>query len=250
MLAGGDAVCTLILFTRAFADTPLLVAANRDEKLDRPAGPPAITTRGGMRILCPRDLEAGGTWLGLNAAGVFVGITNRFGGPPRPGVRSRGLLVLDALSHESARSAAEQVAALDPRSSNGFHLVIADRAEAHLVWSDTERVTLRVLPPGVQVVTERSFNAAPTEREAKIQKLLSDLSRDRAPDDAALEGLLSSHDDSGLEGICVHVPALGYGTRSSTIVRLEATGARMLQADGPPCETPYRSVPEAEALFC
>ncbi|MCK6552314.1 NRDE family protein, partial [Myxococcota bacterium] len=48
----------------------------------------------------------------------------------------------------------------------------------------------------------------------------------------------------GFDGVCVHVPPLGYGTRSSTIVRFDARGtATFLHADGPPCQTAHTPVP-------
>ena len=71
-----------------------VVAANRDESLGRPAAPPAEVEPG---IVAGRDLEAGGTWLGVNRHGLFVAVTNR-GQPARtPESRSRGLLALEAL---------------------------------------------------------------------------------------------------------------------------------------------------------
>ena len=100
-------MCTLALVSRVWPDTPLLIAANRDELLGRPAAPPGPLAVLPRRAFGPRDLQAGGTWLGLNDAGVFAGLTSRMGarhGGPR---RSRGLLLLDALRADSASRAAE-----------------------------------------------------------------------------------------------------------------------------------------------
>src|SRR5712692_8012823 len=73
-------VCTLICAFRVFPRWPLIVAANRDEHLNRPASPPRLWP-GDLSFVAPRDEAAGGTWLGLNSAGLFVGVTNRFGVP-------------------------------------------------------------------------------------------------------------------------------------------------------------------------
>ena len=69
-------MCTLIALHRCVPGSPLVVAANRDEFLARPAEGPALRMRENGPILAPLDVEAGGTWLGLNGRGVFVGLTN------------------------------------------------------------------------------------------------------------------------------------------------------------------------------
>ncbi|MGH0029521.1 MAG: NRDE family protein, partial [Myxococcota bacterium] len=93
-------MCTLIVLHRCFEAAPLVVAANRDEYLDRPTEGPALreTARGDGRVVAPRDARAGGTWLGLNENGLFAAITNRRCESPDPDRRSRGLIVMDALS--------------------------------------------------------------------------------------------------------------------------------------------------------
>jgi uncharacterized protein with NRDE domain len=232
-------MCTLIGMWRMFDDTPLIVAANRDERLDRPSLPPVLRELGGRRFLAPTDLSAGGTWLGFNDAETFVGITNRHLAVKEGPVRSRGLLVIDALAAGSARQIDRSVASLDPSLYSGFHLFFADRADAFIVWSDGAHLNRIALAPGIAIVTERSFGAAPTQRE--------DLIRDRVaalrlpPDDRALIELLSTRAEIGFEGINVSVPDLGYGTRSSTILRLgpSPSDARFLHADGPPDRAPF-----------
>ena len=76
-------MCTLIVLHRCFAEAPLVLAANRDEFLDRPAEKPTLRQSGSRTVLAPRDLRAGGTWLGLNDAGLFAALTNRPCGDPR-----------------------------------------------------------------------------------------------------------------------------------------------------------------------
>ncbi|HLT35932.1 MAG TPA: NRDE family protein, partial [Enhygromyxa sp.] len=92
-------MCTIIAALQVWPGRPLVVAANRDEALDRPAIDPRVWAPGEVaarRVLAPRDLRAGGTWLGVNDAGLFVGITNRRA-IPDPRRRSRGELVFEAL---------------------------------------------------------------------------------------------------------------------------------------------------------
>src|SRR5262245_27376544 len=96
-------MCTLIAAFQQWPEIPLIVAANRDEALARPAVGPMLWD-GLPHFVAPRDEKAGGSWLGLNEYGLFVGITNRAGAVPAPGERSRGLLVTAALREPSARA--------------------------------------------------------------------------------------------------------------------------------------------------
>jgi uncharacterized protein with NRDE domain len=77
---------------------PLLLAANRDEKLDRPSRPPGCHWIDQPDVLGGLDVLAGGTWLAINRAGVVAAVLNRLGSlGPAPGKRSRGVLPLLAL---------------------------------------------------------------------------------------------------------------------------------------------------------
>ncbi|GIW72848.1 MAG: hypothetical protein KatS3mg102_2390 [Planctomycetota bacterium] len=245
-------MCTLIVANRLFERVALLVAANRDERLGRPAGPPALrqpAAPGGPAILAPRDLQAGGTWLGVNAAGVFAAVVNRAEVPHEPGRRSRGLLVLDALGQRSAHQGAAQAAAWEASAHNGFCLLVADATQAWLVAGDgREQVQVQRLEPGWHVVTERSRDAgAPQARQRLLAERLSPLAA-RGPDEAvrSLRALLAEHGAGGLDGVCVHAPGLDYGTRSASVLRLgsgrTAAPPCWWHAEGPPCCTRWRDL--------
>ena len=235
-------VCTLIVATRAWTATPLVVAANRDELLARPSLGPALRDLGGQRLLAPADGQAGGTWIALNQHGVFGALTNRHVGAPDSGRRSRGEIVPVALGAQSAREAAVRVASLDHCAYNPFHVVVADRWSAWLVWSDDGHPAApSALSPGVHVVTERSFGAAPTAREPLLRRALEAVPRGAPPPDGALASLLATH---APDGVCVHRESLGYGTRSATIVRLGlgCDDVTWRHAEGPPCAAPFSDV--------
>ena len=68
-------MCLILVAWRAHPDFPLLVAANRDEFFARPTTPAGWWTDA-PDILAGRDLQAGGTWLGINRQGAFAGLTN------------------------------------------------------------------------------------------------------------------------------------------------------------------------------
>ncbi|MBI4816539.1 MAG: NRDE family protein [Deltaproteobacteria bacterium] len=244
-------MCTVVLIHRVFRDRPLSLVANRDELLDRPAEAPSVSAGSALKVLAPRDLRAGGTWLGVNSASVVVAITNRFG--LRDDRRaSRGDLVRRALEKPAASEAVEELARVDARAFNGFHLLMADPSSAWLIVGDGERLEVSALAEGVHVVTERSLGAGDNRRELRVgaelrervargaglEELLAPLARHIALDGTEVE---ATEQTDPVASTCVHWPLLSYGTRSSTGIELGAR-PRILHAEGAPCRTSYRAL--------
>ena len=124
-------MCTLVLSRRPGTAWPLVLAANRDELADRPARPPGRHWPERPEVVAGLDLQAGGSWLGINDHGVVAGVLNRPGTlGPAAGKRSRGELVLEALDHADAAAAAHALSDLDPDAYRPFNLVIADNRDA------------------------------------------------------------------------------------------------------------------------
>jgi uncharacterized protein with NRDE domain len=242
-------VCTLIAFVGGWAEAPLIIAANRDESLTRASSGPRAWP--GEAFVAPRDEEAGGTWLGLHRDGLFVGVTNRAGSMRDPALRSRGILVVEALRLGSAHRVHEALAsggALDGRAFNPFHLFYADLTGAAFVtWFDGSAVHQQSIPRGLFIVTERSLGGDDHGRTERVRSRLDPLLARAAP--ARLEEIapaLRDHDgDDRIAATCIHVPELGYGTRSSLLldVRPGHSASRWLWAEGSPCTGPYVEVP-------
>lgn len=251
-------MCTIIAAVDVWAGLPLVIAANRDEALDRPASDPRVWAAGEVaarRVLAPRDLQAGGTWLGVNDAGLFVGITNRRSRASLvPGLgrsrRSRGELVFEALGAASHLDARARVRELDARDYNPFHLLLADRNGALVVWGDGERLHELAFEPGVHWITERSFGAGDSARHQTLTQVAAELRAGPAPELARWRSILADHRPHqapgsaprvwsvGLDAMCVHARAINYGTRSSTVLQLgDASAPRFWYAAGRPCET-------------
>jgi uncharacterized protein with NRDE domain len=234
-------MCTLIVFQRCFADAELVIAANRDEYLERPAEPPSLHTWHGRRVLAPLDARAGGTWLGTNDAAVFAALTNRPNPKPDPSRRSRGLLVADALGAESAADAALRLAQLPARAYNPFNLFVCDRRDAYVAVYE-EKPEVKRLEAGVHVIGNGNPDSRRLPKVARLLDEAAALARSSADEAmAALERLCRAHLDpaSPLDSTCIH--AGPYGTRSSTLLR---RGPRPEQdvfrfASGPPCQHPY-----------
>jgi uncharacterized protein with NRDE domain len=233
-------MCTLIVLHRCVPGFPLVVAANRDEFADRPAEGPALRQTPTGAIAAPRDTRAGGTWLGINASGVFAAVTNRRCEEPDPSRRSRGLLVMDALAASGAAEAAERLESLDSGLHNPFNLFVADTSAAFVVtYQDTPRCV--PLDPGVHVIGNVD-PAAVTPKIARLQET-AEKARVGRPETLLdrLAGICRGHDgdENPLSDTCVH--AGPYGTRSSTLLGLaeKIGGGDLRFCDGPPCENEY-----------
>jgi uncharacterized protein with NRDE domain len=249
-------VCTLTLAWQVFDDAPVAVAANRDEQRNRPSEPPKrLETT--PTVVAPRDAEAGGTWLGYNESGLFVGVTNRWTDADLAAERSRGLLVRDALREHSADAAASMVTdAVENHEYAGFNLVLADAESAYLLEWDGRLLT-RELDPGIHVVVNVGASdapAIPVENAERGQEQAADaaevrtalLPRPEEDSDGWLDRAASVLGDHEY-GVCVHDN--GYGTVSATLLSLGVDGAvRMAFADGPPCETTFEAVDAAEPV--
>jgi uncharacterized protein with NRDE domain len=234
-------MCTVVVAADLLPGFSLVVLANRDEHLDRPATAP-FPWEGGF--LAPKDLTAGGTWLGINRFGVFVAITNRSGGSNDPARRTRGALVVEALGARSARDAHHRLSELPASRHNGFHLVCADARDTLATISDGAWTTQLVLGKGFHAVTERSFGAGDDrKRIARIEAAWHRVTR-RAFSVSDLATVLCDHDAvDPLAATCVHVAGMRYGTRSSMVLGVEDSGkTQMLWAEGPPCTTSFGAV--------
>ena len=242
-------MCTFTLAWQVFADAPIAVAANRDERLDRPAEPPAVRDWE-TRVLAPRDAEAAGTWLGYNEHGLLVALTNRWVDADLAGERSRGLLVRDAFRHETAEAAARYVEReVDAREYDGFNLVVVD-ANAAILLEYSGALSVCNFEPGIHVVVNvgadgqyviPGVRAEAGEQQATNADRVREALRPEPGEDSRAwldraAAVVSDHE----YGACVHGD--GFGTRSSSLLRL-ADGERSFRhAEGPPCETAYETV--------
>src|SRR5579864_3028346 len=69
-------MCTILLAWRCVDGADFVLAANRDELIDRPAAPPHLLSTD-PPVAGGQDLLAGGTWLAVDAGGRVGAVTNR-----------------------------------------------------------------------------------------------------------------------------------------------------------------------------
>jgi uncharacterized protein with NRDE domain len=256
-------VCLLIALFQIVPGAPLMIAANRDERLDRPAVAMTVLREAGPRVLGGRDELAGGTWLAVNEHGLAAGLTNQPSAAGRdPSKKSRGELPLAFAAHRYAADAVAAVAAgLNPADYNPCWMLVGDRQSLFSVGlAGTGGPQVEQLGPGVHVL-ENAPLPAPSAKADLVRRLVSD-GRAAQPDhgpaatQAVLDAVLCGHepavaaprtDDTGrvwpaeISAPCVHTPE--YGTRSAMTVCLPAEGVPVVRvADGRPCEVPFLDV--------
>lgn len=241
-------MCTLAIFVRQLPGFPLVIAANRDEFLDREATGPVVLSES-PRIVGGQDLRAGGTWLAIAEHGTVAGLLNRrTAAPPVATKRSRGELPMMALAAGSAHAAADHIGTLDPAAYNAFHLLMADRDEAWVAQNHGDEMRLTVLDQGLHLVSNLDVDDPMCPKIARSHirfaaaGVIFAYDGDEAAFRAALHAIVSDHTltldprlPDALGAICVH--AGFFGTRCSSLLFLDDAGQwRHWFADGAPCQ--------------
>ena len=223
-------MCLILVAWRAHPDYPLVVAANRDEFFARPTAPAGFW-KDAPQVLAGRDLEAGGSWMGVSRSGSFAALTNfRDPAQNRSGAPSRGGLGGDFLCcDEKPEGYLARIAARGSQC-NGYNLLVSDGVT--LWWSSNMGGAARSLEPGVYGVSNHLLDT-PWPKVGAGKTALA-LAIDRLPDDQSLFELLQDdgiHPDEHLPqtGIpldwerllsSAFVKSPAYGTRGSTILCL------------------------------
>jgi uncharacterized protein with NRDE domain len=230
-------MCLIAIAYRAHPDIRLLVLGNRDEFHERPTA--ACDWWGKDNgILSGRDLQAGGTWLGVNKAGRFAAVTNYRETPSRPGQRSRGELPLAFLNSKASSAEFCQSARSSFDTYGGFNLLMDDGQS--LAWVSNRDEQARLLEPGIHAVSNHLIDSNwPKVRE--IRSALEEIVSGEPKIEDCLETLGSRRqaEDSLLPDTGVGVelerflsPALivgdNYGTRSSSVLIIREDGAARL----------------------
>lgn len=224
-------MCTVILLRRPGHAWPLLLAANRDERLDRAWDPPAAHWPDRPAIVAGRDRSGGGTWMAMRG-GLVAAVLNRPGSlGPAPGKRSRGELPLLAAEAEGAEAAAGRIAGLDAGAWRPFNMVVADaRAAFFLRGLGAGRAEAVPLAEGVSMVTAHDPNdlASPRTRRHLPRFRAAPPPAPERGDWRAWEALLADG-SLGAEGIggALNVPPVnGFGTVCASLVAIGAAGGR------------------------
>jgi len=158
-------MCTVVILRRPEHDWPLVLGANRDEMNNRPWAPPLRHWPDRNHVVAGLDVEAGGTWMGVNDAGLVACVLNRYGTlGGHPDFRSRGELPLEALDHDEAKIAAEAFQDLNPKAYRPFNLVVADYLTAWWIKNDGVRMMVVEIQDGVSMLSAHDLNDINSDR--------------------------------------------------------------------------------------
>lgn len=223
-------MCLILIAFKTAADYPLLVAANRDEFHARPSLA-ADWWADNKDIVGGRDLQAGGTWLGLHRSGRFAAITNyRDAAPSRRGKRSRGLLVKEFLQNTAAPL--DFLQSIDGDAYAGFNLLVSD---GQTLGSFSNRNgSARNLAAGVYGLSNATLDT-PWEKVERSKRALNALLASNTINETSLLRVLADQEKGPAgEVISEHLPFATahaitapfivlpeYGTRCSTIVMVD-----------------------------
>lgn len=227
-------MCLIVIAWRARDDLPLVVAANRDEWRDRPAEA-ARWWEGEPGLLAGRDLQAGGTWMGVTRGGRFAAVTNfRDPSERRSTALSRGGLVTAYLSGTEAPGAFLAALAQNAREYNGFNLILGDGGS--LWYFGSREGIARPVEPGVHGLSNHVLDE-PWPKVVKGREAMRAALGDRDPSPrlfAALSDIGAPADaDLPETGVGVAwerrlaralITGADYGTRCSTVVAFDASG--------------------------
>lgn len=227
-------MCIILFAYRAHPRYRLILAANRDEDYARPTARAAFW-EDEAEILAGRDLERGGTWLGVTERGRFAAVTNfRDASAQKKEATSRGQLVSDFLRGvvSPANYLAEVAAASD--AYNGFNLIAGDART--LCYHSNRAPGVKDLEPGVYGLSNHLLDTpwpkvlkgkhalsalvnegAEVSREALFEILADDA---RAEDARLPQTGISLEYERALSPVFIRTPV--YGTRSSTLLLIES----------------------------
>jgi uncharacterized protein with NRDE domain len=227
-------MCLIFISLKEHPQYKLIVAANRDEFYNRKTAP-ADFWKDHPDILGGRDLEAGGTWLGVSRKGKISMITN-YRDPKNidPKAPSRGQLVTDYLNGNT--SPEQYLRELEPEAKryNGFNLIVGNTES--LFYLSNYKEGIEELTPGLHGLSNHLLDS-PWPKVAEGKKTMieilkrpftkEDLFKVLFNDAVASDALLPDtgvglERERALSAMFIKSP--GYGTRCSTVVLADRQG--------------------------
>src|SRR6056300_304871 len=218
-------MCLIAVAYRVLPDWPLLVLANRDEFYGRPAAP--LAPWPGSGLLAGRDLEAGGTWLGVHPRGRFAAVTNVTETPPDPlPPASRGALVERFLAGDAPSLPYLEDLEGAHGAYRGFNLLVFD---GHTLAYGSNRGSgaPEALAPGIYALANAGLRSGWPKQQRIAEGFATHLQAGASPSRAQLRALLSAQTPVGAEALrAAGLEPTRFGPTATCFIRGEAYGTR------------------------
>lgn len=222
-------MCLIFLSLNNHPTYKLILAGNRDEFYNRKTAP-AQFWQDHPNVLGGRDLEAGGTWLGMSKLGKVAMVTN-YRDPQHiaPNAPSRGRLVSNFLiESDSAESYLKNLSS-DGKSYNGFNLILGDANE--LWYYSNYKNGIEKLSSGFYGLSNHLLETSWPKVLRGKEKIKPILAQTNIDPDELFEVLYDNHEasddqlpDTGLSLereralSSMFIKIAGYGSRCSTVI--------------------------------
>ncbi|CAN5469588.1 NRDE family protein [soil metagenome] len=219
-------MCLILFAWDVHPQYKLVLLGNRDEFYRRPTAK-ADFWNDAPEVFAGRDLQAGGTWMGLNKNGKFSAVTNyrdfeRF--KPSTGFRSRGALVADYLKEEKSAEDYGKILEKEPELYDGYNLLTGDFQNLFF-FSNIEK-KVKKIEPGIYGLSNHLLNT-PWPKVVKGKNILSEVLHQMDFDDLQLIQMLYNVDHALDE----ELPDTGVGPElerklSSMFIKMDDYGTR------------------------
>lgn len=230
----------MCLITFAYKTHPrydLILAGNRDEFYGRPTRKAKFwSEEGNPNILAGKDLEAGGTWLGVHKSGKWSALTNyRDPSIKKDDPPSRGEIVLDYL--KANQVAMDYLAELSKKDElyNGFNLLVWDEKDFYHYSNQNKKVTR--IEPGIHglsnalldtpwpklVTANQELHNIISEEDFDKEDLFKLLADERKASDSELPVTgIPKELEKAVSSIFIKTQ--NYGSRCSTVLLIDKEG--------------------------
>lgn len=225
-------MCLLLFSYKSHPSYPLLIGANRDEFYQRPTTSAAFW-EDYPNVLAGRDLEKGGTWMGVNRDGKFAALTN-YRNPlhNRPDAASRGYLVSEYLTGNTDPLVYLEKVKQEKERYNGFNLLIGDINSLYYYAPMTDEIV--EVAPGIHGLSNDVLDTPWPKVKKGTKRLEETLQKQSVEAEEIFHILMDAEQAEEKElpetGIgkemerilsLLFIASPGYGTRSMTVLSID-----------------------------
>ncbi len=228
-------MCLILFALNAHPEYPLILAANRDEFYQRPTLK-ANFWEEDKKVLSGRDIQSGGTWLGVHKDGRFIAITNyRDGSKAKKAAISRGELSKSFLTQNISVVDFISDVKKERHLYDGFNLLVSDDGFSSLYHYSNISDQFTKIQSGIHGLSNHLLDTSwpkvdtgknllteiiknnPVDRDSIIEMMQNDT---KAHEQLLPKTGISSDLEKQLSPLFISMKE--YGTRCTTILKVSA----------------------------